>query len=447
MDYVIIGNGIAGITTARHIRKRDSEANITVISKESKYFFSRTALMYIYMGHMRFEHTKPYEDFFWEKNNINLIQAEVTNIDFSTQELTLKGHSNVYYDYLVLATGSKPNKFGWPGQDLEGVGTLYSLQDLEYLEQISAGVSKAVVVGGGLIGVELVEMLRSRDIEVYFVIREGHFWGSVLSAEESEMLNSHFKNDHHVHLKFNSNLEEIIPDDQGKVKSIRIKETGEQIDCEFVGLTAGVSPNVDFLRETELEIDKGILVDEFLKTNINNVYAVGDCVQLKNPPQGRRATEAVWYVGRMMGETLAKTLCGLPTKYSPGPWFNSAKFMDIEYQTYGLISANPQEGESYFYWQHPTEYIALRIAFETDTKKLLGVNSFGFRLRHEMLDAWLREKVSVEEFLAQLKNANFDPEFYDHFEEDIVSAFNLQFGTNIKTKKKSWLQIFQTGNS
>jgi NADH dehydrogenase FAD-containing subunit len=81
-NIVIIGNGISGVTCARHIRKKDESAQITIISGETDHFFSRTALMYIYMGHMKYEHTKPYEDWFWEKNRIDLKRAWVEKIDF-----------------------------------------------------------------------------------------------------------------------------------------------------------------------------------------------------------------------------------------------------------------------------------------------------------------------------------------------------------------------------
>src|ERR1700704_477975 len=129
MHIVIIGNGIAGITTARHIRKL-SDHEITVISSESKHFFSRTALMYIYMGHMKFEHTKPYEDWFWEKNRINLLYARVSEINSNEKRCVLDDGEKISYDKLVIACGSKSNKFGWPGQDLPGVQGLYSIQDV-----------------------------------------------------------------------------------------------------------------------------------------------------------------------------------------------------------------------------------------------------------------------------------------------------------------------------
>ncbi|HUH47908.1 MAG TPA: FAD-dependent oxidoreductase, partial [Arenibacter sp.] len=171
---VIIGNGIAGITAARHIRKH-SDKRITVISAESEYFFSRTALMYVYMGHMKFEHLLPYENWFWKKNRIDLVNAYVSKVDTANKKLLLQDSQEIGFDKLIIATGSKPNTFGWPGQDLAGVQGLYSKQDLELLETNAPNnkvCKRAVIVGGGLIGIEMAEMLRSRNIPVTFLVRE-----------------------------------------------------------------------------------------------------------------------------------------------------------------------------------------------------------------------------------------------------------------------------------
>ena len=111
---VIIGNGISGITAARHIRK-NSNNQITLISGESSYFFSRTALMYVYMGHMEFKHTQPYENWFWEKNKIDLIHGFVKSIDTDNNLIFFENNTSISYDQLVIASGSKPNKFDWPG--------------------------------------------------------------------------------------------------------------------------------------------------------------------------------------------------------------------------------------------------------------------------------------------------------------------------------------------
>ncbi|WP_439131778.1 NAD(P)/FAD-dependent oxidoreductase [Polaribacter sp.] len=442
---VIIGNGISGVTAARHIRK-NADYKITLVSAETKYFFSRTALMYIYMGHMKFEHTQPYENWFWDKNRIDLKEGFVNKIDTDNKALLFSDESSLSYDKLIIATGSKPNKFGWPGQDLDGVMGMYHKQDLEKLEQYAPNnevCKRAVIVGGGLIGIELAEMLRSRKIPVTFLVREDSFWNGVLPAQESEMINKHIKA-HHIDLRLSTNLKEIKSDANGKVKSVIIEETGEEILCNVVGLTAGVTPNIEFIKNSGIETKKGVLVNRFLETNIPDIYAIGDCAEQHEAIGQRRNIEAVWYTGRMMGETVAQTICDNKRAYKPGHWFNSAKFLDIEYQTYGWVFSerNKQENETYFQWQHPTKNICITISFDKNTHKFLGINTFGIRMRHEIFDRWLSQEQSIEHVLEYLADANFDPEFYKLYEAEIVAKFNQEKGANIKVKKKSWKRIF-----
>ena len=421
---VIIGNGISGVTLARHIRKK-SDSKITIVSSENDFFFSRTALMYVFMGHLKFEHTKPYEDDFWKKNKIDLKQALVTKVIPTSKEIILADETKISYDKLVIATGSKTNKFDWPGQDLKGVTGLYSKQDLEILEQLAPTCKRAVIVGGGLIGIELAEMLRSRDIEVTFLVREKSFWSGVLPFGESQMINRHIL-EHHIDLRFETNLVEILSDENGFAKAI-VTDKGETIECQIVGLTAGVSPNINFLKDSGIELDKGVKVNRYLETNVKDIYAIGDCAEQHEGINQRRPIEAVWYTGRMMGEALAQTLTGNPTQYNPGHWFNSAKFLDIEYQTYGWVWAEKKENEEQFYWEHSSGKIAIRISFDKNTRAFLGINSFGIRLRHEFFDKVLTENLLVDYVMHHLREANFDPEFYTSYYKEIQKQFITEF--------------------
>ncbi len=420
---IIIGNGIAGITCARHIRKL-SDFDITVISSESKYFYSRTALMYIYMGHMKQEHTEPYEEFFWKQNRISLLQAHVQKIEPVQSFIALDNGIKMEYDYLVIASGSKSNKFGWPGQDLLGVQGLYNLQDLQTMEQHTKDIKRAVVVGGGLIGIETVEMLLSRNIAVSFLIREKSFWDGVLPAEESEMINKLITH-HNVDLQLDTELKEIESHDGDKVTSI-ITSNGDEIDCGFVALTVGVSPNISFVKDSGIDIDRGILIDNNFRTNIKNIFAIGDCAQFKTPLDGRRPLEQVWYTGKMHGETAAKNIVGQTAEYQPGHWFNSAKFFDLEYQTYGLVLAQKTEEEEWFWWQDKKGEKGLRILWDKNTLAFKGLNSFGIRIRHEVCNDWLNEKTAVKTVVQQLRKANFDPEFFKGFENEFITAFSRQ---------------------
>ena len=417
---VIIGNGISGITCARYIRKM-SDYNITVISSESKYFYSRTALMYIYMGHMKQEHTQPYEPYFWEKNRIGLLQEQVVAIIPDSNSISLANNQIINYDYLVIATGSKSNKFGWPGQDLNGVQGLYNLQDLQGMETYTAGIKRAVVVGGGLIGIETVEMLLSRNIAVTYLVREQSFWRGILPAEESEMVNKLFKL-HHVDMQFGTELKEIRDDGNGRVSSI-LTSKGEIIDCGFVALTVGVSPNIDIVKNSGIETDRGVLIDDHFRTNYPNVFSAGDCAQFRQALPGRKAVEQVWYTGKMQGATVAANICGKSQTYQPGHWFNSAKFFDLEYQTYGLVLAEKPLDTNWFWWQDDAGQRGIRLQWNSATKAFTGLNCFGIRIRHEVCNDWLNNQTSIKQVVKELRKANFDPEFFKSYEQAFEASF------------------------
>ncbi len=448
MRIVILGNGVAGITAARHIRKL-SDHDILVISDETDYFFSRTALMYVYMGHLRPQDLKPYEDWFWTKNRIELLRARITGVDFEQQILLCADGRTVSYDRLVLATGSISNKFGWPGQELDGVQGLYHWQDLASMEHYSRGLQRAVIVGGGLIGVEMAEMFHSRGIAVTFLVREPSFWSNVLPLEESALINRHL-GEHGIDLRLATELREILPDAHGRCRAV-VTSHGEEIPCGFVGLTVGVRPNVDFLRNTPLAIQTGILVDEYLQTNIPNVYAVGDCAQIRQPRPGRRAIEAVWYTARAMGETVAYTLCGEPKAYDPGIWFNSAKFFDIEYQTYGNVPAQLPPDQETLYWEHPNGRHSIRLNYDRHTGAIRGFNLLGVRYRHAVCEAWLRQEIPIETVLQHLGTANFDPEFSSQYEAELVALYRQKTGRSLILQQRrsgtAWQRLTRAFNS
>ena len=382
MHIVIIGNGITGITAARTIRK-NSDHNITVVSGETDYFFSRTALMYVYMGHMKFEHTQPYENWFWEKNRIKLKKAWVKNIDVENKNVEFEKGKPLAYDKLLIATGAKSNKFGWPGQDLKGVQGMYSYQDLLALEENTKnGISRAVIVGGGLIGIEMAEMLHSRNYPVTILVRESNYWNNVLPEQESNMISKHIR-EYGFDLRLNTSMKEIIGDSKGRVKSI-ITDKDEEIKCEVVGL--------------------------------------------------------------IQGECAALNMIGVETNYNPGHWFNSAKFLDIEYQTYGTVLNKLREGEEEFYWEHADAKKCIHLVFKKEDHLFIGINNFGIRLRHELFNTWLKEKRTVEYVLTHLKAANFDPEFYAQFEEEIIDSWNKLHPRKkiiLKEKKNLMRMIFK----
>ncbi len=239
------------------------------------------------------------------------------------------------------------------------------------------------------------------------------------------MLSRHIES-HGVDLRHQAHLDRILGDENGNVYGV-LTTSGEEIPCQVVGIATGVKPNIEFLKNSKIETGMGILVDRNLETNIPDVYAIGDCAQHREPIGLRPPVEAVWYTGKIMGETVAQTICGNPLVYSPGHWFNSAKFFDIEYQTYGWVfpQARLREYEGQFHWKCESDLRALTLSYNKETAEFLGINTFGIRMRHEVFDRWLHEKRSVDYVVKNLGEANFDPEFFKRYEADILEEYLL----------------------
>ena len=126
----------------------------------------------------------------------------------------------------------------------------------------------------------------------------------------------------------------------------------------------------------------------------------------------------------MMGETVAAFICDQQAKYEPGNWFNSAKFFDLEYQTYGTVPTNDRDDLSSFYWEDPERERSLRIVYKPANDEVIGFNALGLRLRHEICDQWITEKKTLPYVMQNLAALNFDPEFYNKFEKSIASTYN-----------------------
>lgn len=371
--------------------------------------------MYVFMGHMRLQDTEPYEKAFWSKNRITLWRTRVVHFDFE-QKMLSTPDGKIAYDKLVLALGSVPIIPEWPGFTLHGVQGFYHLSDLEQLERYTARLLQpnqkmpAVVVGGGLIGVEIAEMLHARHLEVIWLIRESGFWSGSLTQAESDTVHRHVRR-HGVDLRLHSNLTAIHADASGNQCGAVATSDGAILSCGFVGVAVGVRPNVDALAGSGIALGKGILVDGYLQTSIPDVYAAGDCAELRDPEPGRRRVEALWYTGRLMGQVLGKTLTGHQTRYNPGIWFNSAKFFDLEYQGYGEVSPVPAPGHRALYWAHPDGARSIRIHYREDSGAVTGFSLLGIRFRHETCDRWINQGAHIKNVLLQLDEASFDPEF------------------------------------
>ncbi|MCK5125598.1 MAG: FAD-dependent oxidoreductase [candidate division Zixibacteria bacterium] len=414
MHYVIIGNGVAGINAANQLRKRDETSSITIISKESDHFFSRTALMYVLCGQMSPSDVEPYPRDHYQRMNFTRVRDEVVALSPSETSLKLSSGETIQYDRLLIASGSMARSAGWPGEELDGVGNFVTWQNLEWLTEKSRTAKKAVVVGGGLIGIEVAETLLAAGIEVTFLIREKWFWPIAMDQNEGLMIIDHMRH-HGCNVRLQTEVKKIISQEE-KVTGVEIGD-GEIVDCDIVVATIGVVPQTGWLVESGIELDKsgGIVVGDHLETNLPNIWAAGDCTSVVWF-NGIRRPEQLWYTSRDQGRIVGLNMSGDKRVYKRSTFYNSAKLFDIEYTTAGYVNFN-FEGEQNWYHREPDTNRTTRITYLPDGS-VTGFNMLGRRWDHRILVDWVDEKRQLDWVLQNLHIANFDEEFFPSFKID-----------------------------
>ena len=411
MHYVIVGNGVAGINAANQIRRRDEKSEITIISKESDHFFSRTALMYVFCGQMNAADIEPYPRDHYKRMNFNRVRDEVVRLDPDNSRLFLTSGKEVTYDRLLLAAGSVARTAGWPGEDLDGVGNFVTWQNLQWLTERAETAKKAVIIGGGLIGIEVAEILIAAGIKVTFLIREDWFWPVAMDKTEGSMIVDHMR-EHGCDVRLATETAGLVGRD-GKVTGVETGP-GETVDCDLAVITIGVVPQTGWLKESGIETDKGggIVVGDHLETNFPDIWAAGDCTSVVWF-NGVRRPEQLWYTSRDQGRMAGLNMAGDKQIYKRPTFFNSAKLFDIEYTTAGYVNFG-FEGEKNWFHREPGTYHTVRVIYLPDGS-VVGFNMLGRRWNHRLLVNWVDEKRQLDWVLSNLHRAGFDEEFYPAF--------------------------------
>lgn len=409
---------MAGINAANTIRRREADAEIVLISYESDHFFSRTALMYVACGQLSRECVEPYERDYYNRMNFTRVRDRVVSVDPQNKALHLESNGALSYDRLLIASGSVPIDPPWPGGDLDGVGHFVTWANMEWLIEKIPQTTRAVVVGGGLIGIETVEVLLRAGVETSFLIREDFFWPIALDEKEAglvaEQISQHGCNTH-----FATEVSEIMGRD-GKVIGVKTNR-GDTIECDLVIVTIGVAPQTGFLQESGIQLDSrgGIVVNKELETSLSEVWAAGDCASVEWF-NGVRRPEQLWYTSRDQGRIAALNMLDDNIEYRRSTFYNSAKFFDIEYTTAGLVSFRI-DGERNWYRREPDSPYTQRIVYLPD-KTVIGFNLLGRRWDHRILVDWIEGRRELDWVLNHLPEALFDEEFMPAFTVPSVSA-------------------------
>lgn len=373
-DYLIVGNGIAGLKAAESIRKKDENASIVIISKAADYTYWRTKLSELICKDFTNDDILVKKLDWYEKNNIEVkLQNEVEKLDLEGKKAILKNGEEIEYGKALIATGSNPFVPPIKNIDSKGVFAIRTVDDLNSFKKHINENKKVIIIGGGLLGLEAAFSIKNAGCEVLVIETFDYILGKQLDNELSLKLEKELNNAG-IETSTGKNTSEILEKD-GKVCGIKLDD-GEEIEAGTILVQTGVRNDLDVAINSGLKTERGIIVDETLKTSDENVYAAGDCMQLG------QATIGLWTASMEMGEIAGSNMTGDNKTYQTPKPFSSLLLGDIKLFSAGFNSGEgieevkKEDGEKvYKLFKKDGKYVGgilyKDIKFQNDVKKIV----------------------------------------------------------------------------
>lgn len=341
MHYVIIGNGGAGTSALQTIRELDKSSDITIISREQYPTYSPCSLPNLLGGEIDKTKIFRFDKHFYKNYNAKFLKnSEAIQVLPKIKKIKLVNGKTIEFDKLLIATGSKPiTPNDIKGLDLDGVHIMGNLDSaLGIISHINKGVHNAVVVGGGFIGIETATMLKKRGINVSIIEMLPNILSRMLDPDISEKVSEILKQ-HGIKLLLDETL--ISINGEKKIKSVSLKT--KTINCDMVVIAIGITPNISILKETDIRVNHGIIVDSKMQTNIKNIYAAGDVTEVKEQIEGKQGSYAIWPNAIEQGRIAGLNIVGKTSKYDGAEVINALDVFDIPIVAIGSTSAEIRE--------------------------------------------------------------------------------------------------------
>jgi len=334
--YLIIGGGIAGVSTAETIAKNEPEAKITIICEEACLPYFRINLTMYLSGSMEADRlTMHPADWYSERNIKLLLNTIATRVDPQKQTIQLHDGSELSYDTLILANGASPFVPPIKGVELEGVKTLRTIEDADAILASSQHAAKVVCIGGGLLGLEVAGAIAESGGEV--VVLEAQPW--LLPRQLDEQASQHLQKRieaQDVRVLLNVQTEAIRGD--GRVEKVLLAD-GRELPADLVVISAGVRPNLDLARSADLKMNRGVLVDSAMRTSDENILAVGDVCEFNGKVYGQ------WIPANTQGKIAGLTAVGKEAAFED--WSPAALLKVMGFNLYSIGKIAPSEPDEF----------------------------------------------------------------------------------------------------
>lgn len=339
-DVVIVGAGHGGAQAAIALRQNGFSGSITLVGRESELPYERPPLSKEYLSREKsFERILIRPPQFWQDKQVSMVLGnEVTAIDPASSVATLSDGQKIEFGSLIWAAGGDPRRLSCIGANLEGVHAVRTREDVDRLMgELDAGARRAVVIGGGYIGLEAAAVLTKLGCSV--VLLEA--LPRVLARVAGEALSEFYQAEHRAHgvdLRTGAAMD-CIEGDGKRVSGVKMLD-GSVIPADLVIVGIGIAPCVGPLLAAGAVGDNGVKVDEFCRTSLPNIYAIGDCAAHANEfADGAVIRLESVQNANDMATTAAKAICGQPAPYKATPWFWSNQY-DLKLQTVGISAGH-----------------------------------------------------------------------------------------------------------
>ncbi len=332
---VIIGASLTGGRAAEALRKEGFDGRLVLAGAEPEQPYERPPLSKEYLrGDLAREKLFILKPEFYREHQIELrLGVAATRIDAKERLVELANGERLAFDRLLIATGGRPRKLAVPGSDLEGIYELRIVADSDRIAAALQPGRRLAVIGAGFIGAEVAATARSKGLEVSVLEVAAVPLGRALSDEMGNVF-AEIHRDHGVQLYTNEAVERF--EGAGRVERV-VSTSGRAIDCDLVIVGVGIQPNVEIAEAAGLEVDNGIVVDEYCETSRPGIYAAGDVARFYHPLLGERIRLEHWSNAQKQGAAAAKNMLGMREPYDEVPWFWSDQY-DINLQLIGHSS-------------------------------------------------------------------------------------------------------------
>ena len=342
-DYVVVGNSAAGVSGCEGIRRHDPRGTIALFSDEGRLAYSRCLLTHYISGRVEEERLWYRPGAFYEKNRIDLFRStKVVQILPQAKTVVLEDGSRIGYGKLLLATGSSAVLFDIPGKDLQGVFTLRTLADAERIIASIPGTKKAVIIGGGLVGINSAKCLQAKGLEACMVVSSRYVLSQNIDAVAADIVAAHLR-ENGITMMLGTDVLEVIGR-EGRVAGVRLSD-GRSVECQMVISAKGVKPNLELANSAGLSLHHGVLVDDRMRTSLPDIYAAGDVAEAMEIISGEPAVLSIWPLAAEQGKVAGTNMAGRDMLYDGSIGMNTVDLFGLPVVSIGETTSHKAAAE------------------------------------------------------------------------------------------------------